>query len=261
MTQPPGWKRYLARLRRLPLRLRRVLRGGTEGLHPSRIKGAGLTFVENRPYVPGDDPRAINWPLTARTGEPIVKCFEASRELILWLVVDPSPSMFLGDPVSPLRWALEICGAAQATAGAGKDRLGLLVPGDDRTPALRIAPRRGRVPGLHLLEALAGLGPARPTAASWQEVLGPLGGPGGEHGRGHRLWILSNGAGLQGLAEPLKPVAARHRVVWFRPEQPRLRHTPNWPDPGFPPGVERQTWNIMEDPVTRLGIWLKAGGA
>jgi len=253
---PKGWKRFLSRLRRLPLRLRKVLRGGTEGLHLSKIKGAGLTFVENRPYVPGDDPRAINWPLTARTGEPIIKIFQASRELIVWLVVDPSPSMFLGDPVSPIRWALEICGAAQATTAAGKDRLGLLVPGDASTPPLRIAPRRGRVQGLHLLEALAGRGPAIPGPADWQEALGHW----GDHGRGHRLWILSNGAGLQGLAPLLKPLAARHRVVWFRPEQPHYRHMPNWPDPGFPPNVERQDWNIMEDPVTRLGIWLKGGG-
>jgi uncharacterized protein (DUF58 family) len=233
MTRPPGWQTFLARLRRLPLRLRKVLRGGTEGLHPSKLRGAGLSFVENRPYVPGDDPRAINWPLTARTGEPIVKRFEASRELILWLVVDPSPSMFLGDPVSPIRWALEICGAAQAATSAGKDRLGLLVPGDERSLPLRIAPRRGRVPGLHLLEALAGLGPAIP----------------------------SNGAGLQGLAELIKPIAARHQVVWFRPELPHLKHLPNWPDPGFPATVERHTWNIMEDPVTRLGIWMKGTGA
>jgi len=256
MTQPPGWKRFLARLRRLPLRLRRQLRGGTEGLHPSKRRGTGLTFVENRPYVPGDDPRSINWPLTARTGEPIVKCFEASRELILWLVVDPSPSMFLGDPVSPIRWALEICAAAQATTSAGRDRLGLLVPGDDQAQPLRIAPRRGRVPGLHLLEALAGLGPAQPTAASWQQLLGHW----DARGHGHRLWLLSNGAGLSGLAGLVKPIAARNRVVWFRPEQPQLKHLPNWPDPGFGPTVERNTWNIMEDPVTRLGLWLKGGG-
>jgi uncharacterized protein (DUF58 family) len=254
---PKGWKRFLSRLRRLPLRLRRVLRGGTEGLHLSKVKGAGLTFVENRPYVPGDDPRAINWPLTARTGEPIIKTFQSSRELIVWLLVDPSPSMFLGDPVSPIRWALEICGAAQATTAAGKDRLGLLVPGDERTPALRLAPRRGRVEGLHLLEALAARGPSIPSPAAWQETLGHW----GEHGRGHRLWILSNGAGLQGLAPLIKPIAARHRVVWFRPDQPHYRHMPNWPDPDFPPHVERQSWNIMEDPVTRLGIWLKSGGA
>jgi len=255
--QPKGWTRFLARLRRLPLRLRKVLPGGTEGLHPSKIKGSGLTFVENRPYVPGDDPRAINWPLTARVGEPIIKRFESSRELILWLVVDPSPSMFLGDPVSPQRWALEICGAAMATMNAGKDRLGLLVPGDGRTPALRIAPKRGRVAGLRLLETLASRGPSIPTAEGWEQALGHW----GEHGKGHRLWILSNGAGLQGLAPIIKPLAARHRVVWFRPENHHLKHAPNWPDPGFTPTVERVTWDIQEDPVIKLGQWLKAGGA
>ena len=172
--------RFLARLRRLPLRLRGRLGGGTEGLHPSKFKGAGLTFVENRPYVPGDDPRFINWPLTARTGEPILKRFESSRDLVLWLVVDPSPSMFLGDPVSPLRWALELCGAAFATLQASGDRLGLIVPGDDRTPALRIAPKRGRIHGLRILETLAERGPSIPTAAAWREALGHW----GEHGKG-----------------------------------------------------------------------------
>ena len=244
-------------MRRLPLRLRKVLSGGTEGLHPSKLKGSGLTFVENRPYVPGDDPRAINWPLTARLGEPVIKRFEASRELILWLLVDPSPSMFLGDPVSPLRWALEICGAASATINAGKDRLGLLVPGDGHAPALRIAPKRGRVAGLRLLETLASRGPSIPTPEGWQQALGNW----GQHGKGHRLWILSNGAGLRGLAPIIKPLAARHRVVWFRPENPHLKHTPNWPDPEFSPTVERVSWDIHEDPVVKLGAWMKGGGA
>ncbi|HQL47837.1 MAG TPA: DUF58 domain-containing protein [Holophaga sp.] len=249
--------RFLARLRRLPLRLRKALRGGTEGLHPSLIKGSGLTFVENRPYVPGDDPRAINWPLTARTGEPVIKRFEASRELILWLVVDPHPTMFLGDPVSPLRWALEIAGAAMATMNAGKDRLGLLVPGDGRTPPLRLAPKRGRVAGLRVLEKLAEQHPALPTPESSRHALGHW----GERGRGHRLWLLSNGAGLQGLAPLIKPLAPRHRIVWFRPEDPFLRHAPNWPDPGFPPSVETVSWSLVEDPVAKLATWLKAGKA
>ena len=254
MPRPRRWNRFLARLRRLPLRLRKILGGGTEGLHPSKIKGSGLTFVENRPYVPGDDPRAINWPLTARVGEPIVKRFESSRELILWLVVDPSPSMFLGDPVSPMRWALEIGGAAMATLNAGKDRLGLLVPG---APPLRIAPRRGRAAGLRLLEALAGTAPAVPSPEDWRQAVRHW----GERGKGHRLWILSNGAGLQGLAPIIKPLAARHRVVWFRPRNPALKGAPDWPDPGFSATVERQTWDIREDPVLNLAAWLKAGGA
>ncbi|HJU82950.1 MAG TPA: DUF58 domain-containing protein [Holophagaceae bacterium] len=249
--------RFLARLRRLPLRLRSKLSGGTEGLHPSKIKGSGLTFVENRHYNYGDDPRFINWPLTARLGEPVVKRFEASRELILWLVIDPSPSMYLGDPVSPLRWALELCGAAFATVQATGDRLGLLVPGDGKTPPLRIAPRRGRAHGLRILEMLAERGPSIPTEDGWREALGHW----GEHGRGHRLWLLSNGAGLRGLAPLLKPVAARHRVVWFQPELPPSKRAMHWPDPGFAPTVERVSWPLLEDPVARLGAWLKAGGA
>lgn len=249
--------RFLARLRRLPLRLRRRLGGGTEGQHPSTFKGAGLTFVENRPYVPGDDPRFINWPLTARTGEPIMKRFEASRDLVLWLVVDPSPSMFLGDPVSPLRWALELCGAAFATLQATGDRLGLIVPGDGRLPALRLAPKRGRVHGLRLLETLAGRGPAIPTEAAWREALGHW----GEHGKGHRLWLFSNGAGLGGLAPLLKPLAARHRVVWFKPLEPPGRGSEDWPDPGFAPTIERQSWALAEDPIQKLSAWLRAGGA
>ena len=143
------------------------------------------------------------------------------------------------------------------TLNAGKDRLGLILPGDARTPALRLAPKRGRVPGLHVLEALAERGPAIPTAESWRQALGQW----GHAGKGHRLWILSNGAGLQGLAPLLKPLAARHRVVWLRPEDPALRHRPNWPDPAFPPTVERLIWNIQEDPVLKLGAWLKGGGA
>lgn len=255
MPLPP---RFLARLRRLPLRLRKPLSGGTEGLHPSRLKGSGLTFVENRPYVPGDDPRAINWPLTARTGEPVIKRFEASRELILWLLVDPHPSMFLGDPVSPLRWTLELAGAALATTNAGKDRLGLLIPGDGAgTPPLRIIPKRGRVAGLHLLEALAHRGPCLPTPEGWREALGHW----GEHGKGHRLWLFSNGAGLQGLSALLRPLATRHRLVWFRPDDPHLARAPRWPDPGFGPGIERVAWDIHEDPVRKLGAWLKGGRA
>ncbi len=249
--------RFLARLRRLPLRLRARLRGGTEGLHPSSVKGAGLTFVDNRHYVPGDDPRAINWPLTARVGEPIVKRFEASRDLVLWLVLDPSPSMYLGDPVSPMRWALELCGAAMATVGATGDRLGLILPGDARTPALRLAPRRGRVHGLRILERILERGPALPAQDHWREALGHW----GEHGRDHRLWIFSNGAGLQGLSPLLKPIAARHRVAWFQPDLPSERRLPKWPDPGFPATVEHQHWSILEDPVVKLGLWMKGGGA
>ena len=78
-------------------------------------------------------------------------------------------------------------------------------------------------------------------------------------GRGHRLWLLSNGAGLQGLAPLLKPLAFRHRVVWFQPQAEG--ETMAWPEPGFSPAIEHQRWDLLADPVPRLDAWLRAGGA
>jgi len=54
-------------------------------------------------------------------------------------------------------------------------------------------------------------------------------------------------------------------VVWFSPRLPKKRLSfhagMEWPDPGLPASIERQQWNALEDPVARMGKWLKAGGA
>jgi uncharacterized protein (DUF58 family) len=243
-------------LRRLPIRLRRPLSGGADGVHASRQRGAGLSFVENRPYVPGDDVRAINWPLTARVGSPVVKRYEAGRELALWLLIDPSPSMFTGDPVAPLRWAVELAGAAMAALMAGGDRLGLVVPGDKGAPAIRIAPRRGWSACQGVLEAMAGLAPRTPSAQDWRDALGGW----ASAGRRQPVWLISDGGGILGLGLALKPIAARHRVVWFCPTSGgRQGHPTRWPGGDAPPGVEVQAWDMADDPVARLGQWLKTG--
>ena len=228
--------------------------GGTEGLHISKQRGAGLGFVENKPYVPGDDPRAINWPLTARCGELVVKRFEASRELILWILIDPSPSMFLGDPVTPLRWAIELAAAATATLMAGEDRMGLIIPGSKDAPAIRLAPKRGQSACLRILESIADLTPRAPNAQEWRDSLGRW----TDSGRGHRLWLLSNGDGIAGLGPLLKPITARHRVVWFYPSDIKKQQM-LLSDNEMPANLEVQTWNMNDDPVKRLGQWLKSG--
>ena len=104
---------------------------------------------------------------------------------------------------------------------------------------------------------MAERGPSIPTEASWREALGHW----GEHGKGHRLWLFSNGSGLQGLAPLLKPLATRHRLVWFQPEDRTDRRGMMWPDPGFTAAIERQRWDLMDDPVVKLNGWLRAGGA
>ena len=60
------------------------------------MPGLGTEAGESRRYVPGDDPRRIDWNVTARTQAPHVRDAIAEREVESWLVVDLSPSTDFG---------------------------------------------------------------------------------------------------------------------------------------------------------------------
>lgn len=57
--------------------------------------GSSMDFQDHRQYVPGDDPRHINWQAYARTGQYTLKLYrEETRPLVeIWL--DATSSMFL----------------------------------------------------------------------------------------------------------------------------------------------------------------------
>jgi uncharacterized protein (DUF58 family) len=98
---------------RLAAPRRRVRRVGTRfaGTRASRFHGSGMEFSEVRAYQPGDDVRAIDWRVTARTGRPHSKLFAEERERPVWLVVDLGPSMHFGT-----RGAFKSVAAARAAA-------------------------------------------------------------------------------------------------------------------------------------------------
>lgn len=66
------------------------------GQHQSRQLGRGMDFSEVRQYQPGDDIRAIDWRVTARTGKPHTKLFSEEREKPVVLYLDFSSSMAFG---------------------------------------------------------------------------------------------------------------------------------------------------------------------
>lgn len=60
---------------------------------------------DRRIYAPGDDIRAIDWKVYARTDKLHVKQFEEERNLNIHVVVDSSSSMDFGKPVSKFEYA------------------------------------------------------------------------------------------------------------------------------------------------------------
>jgi uncharacterized protein (DUF58 family) len=90
-------------LRRLELTVRNRLDGLLQGNYIGLIPGPGTEAGESRQYVPGDDVRRMDWPVTARTTIPHVRRTIADRELETWLVVDLSPSMDFGTGLTEKR--------------------------------------------------------------------------------------------------------------------------------------------------------------
>ncbi|MGB6451891.1 MAG: DUF58 domain-containing protein, partial [Steroidobacteraceae bacterium] len=103
-------------------RSRRVLSAGP---HASSHRGRGLEFQEVRQYVPGDDPRSIDWRVTARRGRPHTKLFREERERPVWLLADLNPALYFGTR-RQLKSAVVVRAAALLAwiAALGGDRVG-----------------------------------------------------------------------------------------------------------------------------------------
>jgi len=123
------------------------------GRHGSRMRGRGLDFEELRDYLPGDDVRAIDWRVTARTGSPHVRVYTEERDRPLVLVVDQRQSMFFGTRRAMKSVAaLEVAALAAWRALQQGDRVGGWVFDDDRAETVR--PHRSRRAVLELFHRL-----------------------------------------------------------------------------------------------------------
>jgi uncharacterized protein (DUF58 family) len=140
---------FLAKIRRIEIRARRLVANIFLGEYHSVFRGKGIEFSEVRQYEPGDDVRAIDWNVTARMGTPYIKKYIEERELTVLLVVDVSASsLFTSASISKRELAAEVAATLAFAAVANGDRVGLLAfsdrielfipPGKDRRHVLRI---------------------------------------------------------------------------------------------------------------------------
>ena len=85
-------KELLKKVKRIEITSRKVVDQALTGQYRSHFKGQGVQFSEHRLYMPGDDVRHINWNVSARTRDPLVKLYDEERELSVFLVIDVSAS-------------------------------------------------------------------------------------------------------------------------------------------------------------------------
>ena len=94
----------VASVARLPLRSGQW--SGVAGSVLGQGTGSSIDFQDQRPYLPGDDPRHINWQAYARTGAYTMKLYRQEVTPRVDLLFDASPSMFLTDAKASRTWEL-----------------------------------------------------------------------------------------------------------------------------------------------------------
>jgi uncharacterized protein (DUF58 family) len=134
----------LSRLKNLSLAARQVVEGYFAGMHKSPHKGFAIEFAEHREYVPGVDPKHIDWRVFGRRDKLYYKQYEEETSLRCHLLLDKSASMAYksdGVPMTKLEYASYLAATFAYLIAFQHDAAGLYT--FDSKIRERIQPRQG----------------------------------------------------------------------------------------------------------------------
>jgi uncharacterized protein (DUF58 family) len=156
---------FFSRLEGVDLRARSVVEGFLHGLHRSPYVGFSVEFASHHEYVPGDDPRHINWKLFARQRRLYVKEFDGDTNLNLYILLDVSGSMACASRGrSKLDYAATLAAALAHLAIRQHDAAGVTLFADGVLASL--PPRATAHQQREILGLVGGITPRAPTDAS-----------------------------------------------------------------------------------------------
>jgi uncharacterized protein (DUF58 family) len=120
----------LEEVRRIDVLYGRLLTDLMAGAYTSVFRGSGIEFDRVREYAEGDDPRTVDWNVTARVGRPFVRTYVDERELTMLFLLDLSPSMSAGGGAwSARQTAARVCACLALAASRNGDKVGLVAFG------------------------------------------------------------------------------------------------------------------------------------
>ena len=204
----------MARVRKLELKARRLVRESFSGEYLSSFRGQGLDFDDFREYQHGDEVRFIDWNVTARMNLPYVRKFREERELSVVLAVDVSGSADYGSvSLSKREVAAETAAVLGFSALHNGDKVGLVIFANE--PILFIPPEKGSRHLLRMIREILVAKPAKPgtsVAEACDFLVRTL--------RRKSLVFLISDFFSDPLDRPLGKLARKHETVALRVMDP-----------------------------------------
>lgn len=220
-------KELMSKVGKIRILTNRLVDDQLSGDYHSTFKGQGVEFDEVRPYLAGDDVRAIDWNVTARMGEPFIKRYAEERELTVLFMVDISGSQSYGSVQrSKAELAAEVTSLLALTAIRNQDKIGLVLFSDHIIKY--IPPRKGRQPVMRIVREVLAAEDDATGATSIAEAIKFLN---GVQKRKAVVFLVSDfmqSAEDKAATEKLLRVTARrHDVVCINVSDPAEHELPN----------------------------------
>jgi len=237
-------KEVLAQVRRIEIRTNRLVNETFGGQYLSVFKGRGVEFAEVREYVPGDDVRTIDWNVTARTGRPHVREYQAERELTVILACDLSGSQFFGTGQKlKQEIAAETAALLAFSALRNNDKVGLLLftEGAERY----WPPKKGRTHILTLIRDLLAFKPKK-RGTRLAESLDTL----NRLLKRRSIVFLISDFQDSGFGKAMRLMASKHDTIGVVIKDPRESELPALP-----------VWIETQDPETGERALVNAGSS
>jgi uncharacterized protein (DUF58 family) len=135
-------EKFLKTVEHLHMVSRKVFAGALRAERRTRKVGSGIEFADHRTYTRGDDFRYIDWNLYGRLDKLLLRLFEEEEDLYIYLLVDVSDSMAIGNPLPKLHYAMQIAAALTYVGLANLDRVAIIPFGAKLMD--RLPPSRGK---------------------------------------------------------------------------------------------------------------------